>query len=547
MANLHPGFPLQISHAGGAQCERAILELLQQGLPPGFDLFHNIAWSVVAEGAQQIGEVDIVVVAPSGHILLLEIKAGDVVETPQKLLKKYGSTVKDIGLQVRRQHSSLLKRVQQGDLPQVHIESLLVLPDHRIAGQSVAYPRQRIVDATDMDMLCSHVMKSFPLDHVPALDRQSVIDFLSNQFKLVPDIAVHIGQVQQTNAQLASGMAQWVPSVQHAQGAYVIEATAGSGKTQLALVLLQRAAREKLKARYVCFNRPLADRLTKVAPSAVDVTTFHQLCRDHADRAGLILDFGDPAVFTQMEQRYLQDAPVQNPTLDLLLIDESQDLQPEWVQAIIGSLKPEGRLYVMGDAEQQLYEREGFNLSDAVHIQCMDNFRSPRQVVRTINALGLTAQAIEPRSAYLGDVPGFHVYGDGQGEHLQVLNRCLKQLWSEGYSPEQVAVLSYNGVKNAKVLTQTELGGQATHRYSGQYDQAGNPSWSQGSLLVDSLYRFKGQSMPAVVLCEVDFETLNTKDRRKLFVGLTRAQLRVEVVLSARAGAAISQLLGSGG
>jgi hypothetical protein len=543
MANLHPVFPLQISHTGGAQCERAILELLQQGLPPGFDLFHNIAWSVVAEGAQQIGEVDIVVVAPSGHILLLEIKAGDVVETPQKLLKKYGSTVKDIGLQVRRQHSSLLKRIQQGDLPQVHIESLLVLPDHRIAGESVAYPRQRIVDATDMGMLCSHVMKSFPVDHVPALDRQRVIDFLSNQFKLVPDVAVQIGQVQQANAQLASGMAQWVPSVQHAQGAYVIEATAGSGKTQLALVLLQRAAREKLKARYLCFNRPLADRLTEVAPSAVDVTTFHQLCRDHADRAGLSLDFGDPAVFTQMEQRYLQDAQQQNPTLDLLLIDESQDLQPEWVQAIMGGLKPDGRLYVMGDAEQQLYEREGFNLPDAVHIQCMDNFRSPRQVVRTINALGLTAQAIEPRSAYEGDVPGFHVYGAGQGEHLQVLNRCLKQLWSEGYSPEQVAVLSYNGVKNAEVLTQTELGGQATHRYSGQYDKAGNPNWSEGCLLVDSLYRFKGQSMPAVVLCEVNFETLSTKDRRKLFVGLTRAQLRVEVVLSARAAGIVRGLL----
>jgi UvrD-like helicase C-terminal domain len=209
----------------------------------------------------------------------------------------------------------------------------------------------------------------------------------------------------------------------------------------------------------------------------------------------------------------------------------------------MGSLKPDGRLYVMGDAEQQLYEREGFSLPDAVHIQCMDNFRSPRQVVRTINALGLTAQAIEPRSAYVGDVPGFHVYGDGQGEHLQVLNRCLTQLWSEGYSPEQVAVLSYNGVKNAKVLTQIELAGQATHRYSGQYDKAGNPNWSEGSLLVDSLYRFKGQSMPAVVLCEVDFETLSTKDRRKLFVGLTRAQLRVEVVLSARAAGVVQALL----
>jgi hypothetical protein len=35
-----------------------------------------------------------------------------------------------------------------------------------------------------------------------------------------------------------------------------------------------------------------------------------------------------------------------------------------------------------------------------------------------------------------------------------------------------------------------------------------------------------------VVLCEVDFEVLTEKDKRKLFVGLTRGQVRVDVVIS---------------
>jgi len=50
--------------------------------------------------------------------------------------------------------------------------------------------------------------------------------------------------------------------------------------------------------------------------------------------------------------------------------------------------------------------------------------------------------------------------------------------------------------------------------------------------LVESVYRFKGQSMPVVVLCEVDFEELTDKDKNKLFVGLTRGQVRVDVVMS---------------
>jgi superfamily I DNA and RNA helicase len=49
---------------------------------------------------------------------------------------------------------------------------------------------------------------------------------------------------------------------------------------------------------------------------------------------------------------------------------------------------------------------------------------------------------------------------------------------------------------------------------------------------MESVYRFKGQSTPAVVLCEVDFEELTPVNARKLFVGMTRGQLRVDVVLS---------------
>ena len=38
--------------------------------------------------------------------------------------------------------------------------------------------------------------------------------------------------------------------------------------------------------------------------------------------------------------------------------------------------------------------------------------------------------------------------------------------------------------------------------------------------------------MPVIVLCEIDFEELTEKDKRKLFVGLTRGQVRVDVVMS---------------
>jgi superfamily I DNA and RNA helicase len=51
-------------------------------------------------------------------------------------------------------------------------------------------------------------------------------------------------------------------------------------------------------------------------------------------------------------------------------------------------------------------------------------------------------------------------------------------------------------------------------------------------LLTESVYRFKGQSTPAVVFTEIDFVSMTDKDRKKLFVGLTRAQMAVELVIT---------------
>ena len=54
------------------------------------------------------------------------------------------------------------------------------------------------------------------------------------------------------------------------------------------------------------------------------------------------------------------------PTLDLLIIDESQDFDPEWIGALLAQLKAQARLYVLGDANQDLYVRGSFELSEAV-------------------------------------------------------------------------------------------------------------------------------------------------------------------------------------
>jgi hypothetical protein len=47
------------------------------------------------------------------------------------------------------------------------------------------------------------------------------------------------------------------------------------------------------------------------------------------------------------------------------------------------------------------------------------------------------------------------------------------------------------------------------------------------------------------VFTEIDFDDMLDKDRKKLFVGLTRAQMAVEIILTANANAWFTRMLES--
>jgi len=59
----------------------------------------------------------------------------------------------------------------------------------------------------------------------------------------------------------------------------------------------------------------------------------------------------------------------------------------------------------------------------------------------------------------------------------------------------------------------------ALRKATGTFDKNQNALWTNGQLFAETVSRFKGQSAPVVVLCEVDFEELRQRELHKLFVG----------------------------
>jgi hypothetical protein len=71
----------------------------------------------------------------------------------------------------------------------------------------------------------------------------------------------------------------------------------------------------------------------------------------------LALNFAQPGVFAALEQHFLQAVPTRAARFDVVIVDESQDFESEWVGACVGLVKPGGLLYVMGDPQQQVLGR----------------------------------------------------------------------------------------------------------------------------------------------------------------------------------------------
>ncbi|WP_300439973.1 nuclease-related domain-containing DEAD/DEAH box helicase [Zoogloea sp.] len=541
MAQLSPSLPTQRKDAGLAR-ELDVLEHLQQCLPDNFEIFHSVSWHTFYLGSDHHGEIDLVILSPTGNMLLMEVKAGGVVLRNGDVFKLYQGREHDVARQTRVQYSAMVSSLSEASL-HAQVTNCLVLPDYHLGETPVvAIPRSRIIDASDYPLLGTRVREMLDSGHSKS-DVASIRRFLANEFRVSADLQVLGEQVRRSSQRLADGLATWVPRIVSPSGAVRIQATAGSGKTQLALRLLGDAAAKGQHSLYVCFNRSLADHMGRIAPPGAKVTSFHELCVEYHARNHSAPDFDRPEMFQILTETYCAASSAQTPRYDLIIIDEGQDFEPDWVASLLPQLAEDARLYVMEDNAQRLYERDGFDLDGAVTLNCHDNFRSPRVICQVINALRLSDHPVEGRSPYEGELPGFRTYADERDLPTRTEEAVL-DLMARGIPLAEIVVLSGRGRAKSILQNADCLGGFVLKRFTGHYTPDGTPRWTEGDLLVDSIYRFKGQSAGGVVLSELDFDALTDIERRKLFVGLTRAHLAVEMVLSPRAEACLAKALG---
>lgn len=519
--------------------EFATLARLAAELPDAYTVFHGVHWTRVEQGGSIYGEIDFIIVTPGGRLLVIEQKAGFLEETAGGLAKRYGSVARNVTSQLLRNIHGLESRFSQygghgGE--KLVIDYLFYCPDYTLRQPEIAgLDPARIVDAQRKAQLPDIIQSILPLDPVAPLATR-VRAFLGQILALVPEIGTIAGEVDALHTRLSGGLAEWGRRIECDPYRVRIVGTAGSGKSQLALAALNDAVRAGRRALYVCYNRPLADHIAALVAPETTVASYHQLCDRMLRQTGCAVDFSQADAFARLESGFAGLAIPAAAQYDELIVDEGQDFKVEWLPLLLRLLRPAGRAWWLEDPLQNLYGRKPVALPGWVTLRSDTNYRSPRDILTSLRQLGLMPENIQGGSPLSGSDLDIITYTDGQGM-IEATKKALTQGLAAGFKRAQMAVLTWRGREHSQLLGFERIGPHRLKSFTGRYDLLGNPIYGDGDILMETVYRFKGQAAPCIILTEVDFAAHDEKAMRKLFVGATRATMKLSLVISAQAAA----------
>lgn len=527
--------------------ERETIGWLADALSDDYTVWAGVEWvSRERNGVPVYGEIDLLVVGPGGNLVMVEQKNGAVfVDDAGQLKKAYGTKEKSVGRQLRHSFTAFLKHWEEAfgkHAAKPWITTLIYLPDHRVENvASLQLERTQLVDAPRAKQLPAILQELLERDGPDPQKFRRVMEFLEGQLSLSMDIGAALENQDKVYRTQGNRLAHFVEALSFSPWRLAVQGAAGTGKTQLAASVYARTLRDGKRPLYVCFNRPLADRLGQVLPPSPEgapagvVSTVDRLSELYAgETSGPEHAYQDMnARFVALRERALVSPPDPRWRFDTLIVDEGQDFSAQQAAFVEHLLAPGGSLLWMADSRQCLHLRDDpATVTATLRMDLRENYRCGRAIVEYTNALLKLEPPDIAAGATQGEMPELVVLPPG-ADVVAAVEAQVTRLLAEGYEVSDIAVISGLGQKRSQLAQRDILAGWHTRRFDG-YDSDGSQRYTPGLLRVDTVYRFKGLQAAAVVFAELDFDTLGTAEINRLYTGMTRARSSLTLLVSAR-------------
>lgn len=533
--------------------ERVVYEALR-GLSTGFVVLHSFPWlrptrDLAGEPLRE-GEADFVILHPERGLLVLEVKGGKPELTGRKW-SRAGKELRDPFDQARRSRYALLDAIEERTRKLVHRGlfahgDVVVFPHARFTGTLPVNSDPRIlVDASDIPMLPVRIEEAFKAwarseTHLVPSQFTELLDALMPKLRLMRCASAEVSAERHRIVQITLDQRATLLGLLENERV-LVEGTAGSGKTLLALEFALSLADRGERVLFLCFNRHLCawlqeqakhDPRAQRAGALLEISTFHACARRLAQRAHVDFDvqtageqtFWDDEVPLIMEQALeVLRARSQAETFDAVVIDEAQDFAPDWWVTIesLSRAGQAGRLYAFLDMNQSL--RGTARLPPVplpARFRLTTNCRNTKAIARSGASLAKVNVRLLPGSP-VGEAPAVRRAASSAAEAGLVLAE-VRQLLLQGIKPQQIALIGPAAHAKGSLARHTEVAGVPL------IDDA--IGWRRGEgVLVTTARAIKGLEADVVIAYALGgFGALFTPT--DLYVTWTRARHRLVLV-----------------
>lgn len=143
----------------------------------------------------------------------------------------------------------------------------------------------------------------------------------------------------------------------------IVQGSAGTGKTRLAVLWASRAVQRREKTLLTCYNDPLATFLNATASDRY-LPTIHPFLRFIRELDGIpeLAAPSDPFELDKywnetLPHHVLENIHLVTEKFETIVVDEFQDFAPNWVKILESLLSQNGKLLCVADKSQDLYKR----------------------------------------------------------------------------------------------------------------------------------------------------------------------------------------------
>lgn len=510
------------------QAEATVFDQFSK-LQDKWTIIYSLSWHGERSGRTGDGEADFVLLHPQYGFFVAEVKGGErvFIENGQWYTKPHGRQQSEKIRDPFEQALSASKTIDrwlsenwQG--PKLSpLGHFVVFPGHiQIGDISPAGRRDIIVDRKDLSNLLPTLQRiskhwsrtqnltSKQMDEIVAALRPSIA------FELDTRIAVE--HAQRGMKELTQQQLTILAAIRR-QKRLVVNGSAGTGKTILATESARFHAESGMKTLFLCFNRPLGEKLQKHLSGTRNLTvgSFHSFAKNQVDIASLTYD-----EFEDIPYLLGEAASLNKTSFDAVIIDEAQDFKADWWEALLELCRDPANtiFHVFRDVNQDVYEGESTPFLESFSSADLSlNCRNTIQIAERVHALGRLSTTPQSQD---GPSPVFQVVSARSGVERRLTETISTWMRTTGLSLDEITVLT-----DTAELADTWFGSSV-----GEFKLGDG---TKETIRVETIQRFKGLESEAV-LCVFDTDRAYADDDRDLerlgYVGLSRAKVLLSVL-----------------